>query len=144
MKIFLRLGTSLIALALIPINTIFLTPPTNANENWVQIGKSESNNVFSVNSGSITGNKRFRYFWKSVIFGTPNTEVTSRPAYSLASYSSVDCKTFAHRERIEVWYDQNQQVLDKFEYGEKGKLKKAIPDTVGEVALKFVCLIRLP
>lgn len=139
MKPFSRLSAFLVTLIAVSINTNFPTSPVNANESWVKIGTGESYNVFFVDSTSIQGNKRFRYFWKSVVFATPNTEVASRPAYSAVLYSSVDCKTFTYRDRIVVWYDQSQQVLDKFEYGERSKLRKAIPDTVGEGTLKFVC-----
>lgn len=139
MKDFLRLGISLIALAVIPIKTIFLPLPANASENWVKTGISETNDVFSIESTSIKGNERFRYFWRSVVFGSPKTELTSRPVYSLVSYYSVDCKTFTYRDRTSVWYDQSRQVVDKFEYGENGKLSQASPGTVQESTLKFVC-----
>lgn len=105
----------------------------------MKIGTSELNSVFSVDSTSIKGNERFRYFWESIVLGSPSTEITSRPGYSIVSYFSVDCKTFTHRLRTSVWYDQNRQVLDKLEYGEKGKLTQSTPGSVQESALKFVC-----
>lgn len=135
----LRLGATLVTIFASQISTAFLTAPASASTKWVKVSTSEDNSIFYVDTTSIQGNGRFRYFWKNITLGSPDTDFTSRPAYTFMSYHSVDCETFTYRTRIGSWHDQNGKVLREFNYGEKGELRQANSGTSFEDALEFVC-----
>ncbi|MGA7933150.1 MAG: hypothetical protein WCA35_06355, partial [Kovacikia sp.] len=74
------------SLAISSLKTFASAAP--AKKGWVAVMTDKQNDVWYVDSGSIQGRGRFRYFWSYVMAGSPYI-IDGKLTYGVAYYLSV-------------------------------------------------------
>ena len=111
---------------LVPLITTTFISPANAAE-WVRI-LSDDNAAFYIDTSSIEGTGRYRYYWQLVAFQRPQSfrtgvNRTSVSVYGYAIYSSIDCRTKFGRVRRLLALDRNNRTLMEINMNEFGPLE---------------------
>lgn len=112
-----------------------------AKSGWVKIKTEQDNKIWYVDTGSITGKGRFRYFWSYITGGAPypDPEVSGQLVYSTAFYLSVDCQQKQFRLRYAQLFDQGSKLIKEFDYGTSRPLGGATPGSGEEASVNYVC-----
>lgn len=132
----LTLTCGLVALPLRPVQSAPATP-----KGWVRIKTEPDQKTWFVDTGSISGKGRYRYFWSYAAEGAPypDPEAAGQLVYSTALYLSVDCQQKQFRLRYTQLFDQSNKAIKEFDYGDSLPLGSALPGSGEEAALKYVC-----
>ncbi|MGA7933508.1 MAG: hypothetical protein WCA35_08175 [Kovacikia sp.] len=98
----------------------------------------KQNDVWYVDSGSIQGKGRFRYFWSYVTAGTPYI-IDGKLTYGMAYYLSVDCQEKQFRVRYIQALDENSRVIKDYSLENIPLRGKAMAGSGGDASIKYVC-----
>lgn len=115
-----------------------LRSPASAASGWVQVTTDRGNRIWYVDSGSIQGTGRFRYFWSYIVGGPPFPEA-GKLAHSSAYYLSVDCQQKRYRLRHARSLDENTNLIKEYNFGDSQPLAPAQPGSGEEASINFVC-----
>lgn len=109
-----------------------------AANGWVKVITDARNKTWYVDSGSIQGRGRFRYFWSYTTEDLPFNE-DGKLVYSSAFYLSVDCQLKRYRLRHAKSLDQNSNVVKEYSFGDDRPLAAVRSGSGEEASLNFVC-----
>jgi hypothetical protein len=115
------------------------------SNSWVRINTDEYDNVAYVDRASVKGSAKFRYFWTYVTAGAPYPDQESgKQIYGTSAYVSADCKNKRYRLRTVRLYDQNNQIVKEFAYGDRGAEGFATFHPAALASVNFACSRQLP
>ncbi|QZZ21982.1 hypothetical protein J5X98_06095 [Leptothermofonsia sichuanensis E412] len=120
------------------LGTASLVEAAPAKKGWVEVLTDQRDKTWYVDSGSIQGRGRFRYFWSYTTGGVPYSE-NGQLVYSMAFYLSVDCQQKRFRLRYARALDENGKTIKEFNFGETQSLNSPRSGSGEEASLNFVC-----
>lgn len=112
-----------------------------AKQGWVAVLTDQRDKTWYVDSGSIQGKGRFRYFWSYMTGGTPYPE-NGKLVHSMAFYLSVDCQQKRFRLRYARSMDENAKTIKEFDFGESQSLGSPRSGSGEAASINFVCAQR--
>lgn len=125
------------------VATLLITSITpgfaQAKGGWVRVITDSRARTWYVDTGSIQGKGRFRYFWSYTTGGTPSYPEAGKLAHSTAFYLSVDCQQQRYRLRYAKALDANFKLIKEYDYGDSLPLGTANPGSGEAASMKFVC-----
>ncbi len=121
--------------AIAPLGTAIAATDTGK---WVSVKTDSENRTWYVDSGTITGKGRYRFFWSYVVASAPFLEA-GKMVYGTAYYLSVDCQGKQFRLRFVRLLDQNSQTVKEFNYGDGRPLGNITSGSGEEASFKYVC-----
>ena len=128
----LAIASSLLAIA-----------PVMAAEKWEAVTTNSVGDRFLVDVNSIEQRGESVWYWEYRDFKQPNNvfldSPVNKPVFGAVIYRSVDCKAGTTRLRRLTAYDKNRQVIQKFDYGDRGRLANPVTGSSAKAVLDFVC-----
>ncbi|MGG6238677.1 surface-adhesin E family protein [Nodosilinea sp. AN01ver1] len=110
---------------------------------WVEVTRNAVGDRFLVERNSIELRDGAVWYWEHRDFPQPNNAFIGveleRPVYGATLYRSVDCVGGVARLRQVIARDQEQQVIQRFSYGDAGPLSQPEPGSSAAAVLSFVC-----
>lgn len=140
--------TAGLTFALISIAESILVPAIAA-ERWVRL-VSDYDSATYIDTASIRGRGRYRYYWQQVAFSRPQPITTYSigsarrvPVYGLMYYVSVDCRTKIARLRRFMVLDKNNRIImdaSQENYGPLANLNRS--RSLERLAANYACARR--
>jgi hypothetical protein len=110
---------------------------------WVSVATNSVGDQFFVDKSSIRRNVDTVRYWEYRKFPQPNNaflvESVNQPVYGAVINWSVDCKSQVQRLRQVTAYNQDRQVIQKFNYGDSGSLAQPRAGSSAQKVLEYVC-----
>lgn len=131
-------ATLLSAIATLNLGMASVAEAAPRPKGWVKVLTDERERIWYVDSGSIQRKGNIRYFWSYILGGDP-FPVEGKLAYSTAFYLSVDCQQKRYRMRFARAFDENNQVVKEYNYGDDRPLGSTSAGTGEDASLKYVC-----
>lgn len=115
----------------------------NTTGEWTEVAVNDVGDRFLVNRNSIQMRENSVWYWEYRRFQQPNNafvgDEIEQPVHAVMLYRSVDCAAGVERLRQQIVYNQNREVIRRFNYGDTGRLTQAMPGSSAIAVLQFVC-----
>ncbi|MBE9111502.1 hypothetical protein IQ273_19030 [Nodosilinea sp. LEGE 07298] len=110
---------------------------------WVEITRNAVGDRFMVERNSIELRNGAVWYWEHRDFPQPNNAFIGvelgQPVYGVTLYRSADCVGGVARLRQIIARDQEQQVIQRLNYGDAGPLSQPQSGSSAAAVLSFVC-----
>ena len=117
--------------------------PVMAAETWQEVTVNSVGDRFLVDTSSIEKRGGSVWYWEFRSFQQPNNvfldSPVNKPVYGAVIYRSVDCQAGTTRLRRLTAYDKDRKVIQKFDYGDRGRLANPATGSSAKAVLDFVC-----
>lgn len=117
--------------------------PAMAAEKWEEVTANAVGDRFLVDTSSIETRGDSVWYWEYRDFKQSNNvfldSPVNKPVFGAVIYRSVDCQAGTTRLRRLTAYDKNRQVIQKFDYGDRGRLANPMAGSSAKAVLDFVC-----
>ncbi|PSN14226.1 hypothetical protein C7293_12630 [filamentous cyanobacterium CCT1] len=115
----------------------------SSQADWVEVTRNAVGDRFLVERNSIELRDGAVWYWEHRDFPQPNNAFIGveleRPVYGATLYRSVDCVGGVARLRQIIARDQEQEVIQRLNYGDAGPLSQPQPGSSAAAVLNFVC-----
>lgn len=122
---------------------VFAVMPIASAAEWTRLSENAVGDKFFIDASSIQRNGPFVWFWEYREFPQPNNALldvaVNQPVHGAVMRWSIDCSNKSQRLRKVNAYTTNRQLIQKFDYGDKGTLMQARPGSSAAVVASFVC-----
>jgi hypothetical protein len=124
-------------------SAVFAYTPAALSAEWVRLSENDVGDKFFIDAASIQRNGPFVWFWEYREFPQPNNAIldvaVNQPLHGAVMRWSIDCTNKSQRLRKINAYTTNRQLIDKFDYGDKGMLQQARPGSSAAVIANYAC-----
>ena len=139
---FKPLLSSLTAVSLAIVGSMSLTQSAIA-ATWVKVTENGAKDGFFIDTDSIQKKGQTVSYWEYREFVEPNNAFlendVAKPLYGVVIRWSADCGAKTQRLRRVNAFTTNRELIQKFEYGEKGTLNQPRPGSSGYEVLEMAC-----
>lgn len=127
---FIKLGVASIV-ALLSLQTT----PSLAKPNWVEVAVNKNGDRFFVEQSTLRRNKTTAWYWVHSQYAS----LKSNGVVATKGYQSANCNTQQFRDRAIISFDNQAEVVNSFNDGDKGELVQPPPDSDGHMIVQYVC-----
>ncbi len=110
---------------------------------WVKVTENAAKDGFFIDTDSIQKKGQTVSYWEYREFVEPNNAFlendVAKPLYGVVIRWSADCGAKTQRLRRVNAFTENRELIQKFEYGEKGTLNQPRPGSSGYEVLDMAC-----
>ncbi len=139
---FKSLLPSLTAVSLAIVGSMSLTQSAVA-VTWVKVTENSAKDGFFIDTDSIQRKGQTVGYWEYREFIEPNNAFlendVAKPLYGVVIRWTADCSAKTQRLRRVNAFTSNRELIQKFEYGEKGTLNQPRPSSSGYEVLEMAC-----